>query len=89
MRIKELIKIGRFFCCLHDDDVFGYVVELPVSQFVGQHCQHLLVAATFLFLLFDQLFLLLVFRGVVFQQSVEEHNPLVVEESIEVRVAVH
>lgn len=69
-----------------------HMVELPVAQLMTQHCQHLLCAAPCLFLLAFQwlLFLsdLLIKWSVVLQQCVVKHNTLVLEEAIEVGIAV-
>ena len=74
---------------LGDDDVLGDVVQLPMAQFVAQNGQNLLVVAallgrrrrrfaSFFFFFFD----------VALDQRIEQYDALVLEEAVEISVAV-
>merc|ERR550532_1752342 len=103
-RFAEVSKQGKQGEDLHlcYEDVFKDMVHLPVTEFMSKHCHNLLIVAAGCLFLISLAILLCLLLGFLliffisfqlhsfrlFQQCVKEDNPLELEESIEVGIAV-
>jgi hypothetical protein len=71
-----------------NDQFLGHVVQLPMAEFVAPNGQDFIAVTALLLCWSAANFVALVLLDVNFDQRIEEHNTLVMEKSVKVRIAV-